>query len=113
MILEQYPGAIYDQEMRVLSSRDEVYRGKTELARFDASIESAIAADGDLKNEQQRKAARLKAREQDAYKALVDAIREGEHQAEMQQVDLNRLRNEFAVSKLQAREAIAKMEAVS
>lgn len=113
MKLGQYPKAIAQAEEALLTAMIDV-EVQTELLGFmDGEIELTIASNEGLKNEQQRKAKRLELQQQPDYLQVLLSLKEAKKDRERLQIKLNFLRNEFSVTKLEERKAIASLEAVA
>jgi hypothetical protein len=111
--LNEYPQAIalLEEKILVVSCEVEI---QTELLGFmDGEIETAIASDSQLKNEQHRKAKRLELQQQPDYLAAKSSLKEAKEQQARLAIKLNLLRNEFSVMKLEYRMQIASLEAVA
>lgn len=113
MKLSQYPQAIAQAEEALLTAIIDV-EVQTELLGFmNREIELLIASDEGLKNEQQRKAKRLELQQQPDYLQFLASLKEAKEDRERLQIKLNLLRNEFSVTKLEARLQAAQLEAVA
>jgi hypothetical protein len=113
MKINEYPQAIARIEEKILVVSREV-EIQTELLSFmDGEIETAIASDPQLKNEQQRKAKRLELQQQPDYLAAKSSLKEAKEQQARLAIMLNLLRNQFSAAKLEARLQIAQLEAVA
>ena len=113
MKLNEYPQAIALLEEKILVVTREV-EIQTELLSFmDGEIETAIAFDSQLKNEQHRKAKRLEIQQQPDYLAAKSSLKAAKEQQVRLAIKLNLLRNQFSVARLEARLQIASLEAVA
>lgn len=113
MRLNEYPQAIalLEEKILVISREVEI---QTELLSFmDGEIETVIASDSQLKNEQHRKAKRLELQQQPDYLAAKSCLKEAKEQQARLAIKLNLLRNQFSVMKLEYRMRIASLEAVA
>lgn len=110
MKLIEYPAEIAEKQRQLLRSEQHIRRLQDILNRLTAEIDTAIAFDSDLKNDAQRKAKRLELmRTSDYRRAIANLQIAQDEQAELE-IDLNLLRNQFSVLKLQLRETIAARE---
>lgn len=110
MKLIDYPIAIAEKQRHFLQTEQHIRRLQDILNRLTAEIDTAIAFDTTLKNEAQRKAKRLELmRTPDYRRAAANLQLTQDERAEIE-IDLNLLRNQFSVLKLQLREAIAARE---
>jgi hypothetical protein len=83
------------------------------LSFLDAEIELMICNDGSLKNEQMRKARRLHYQQQPDYLDMKNRYKEARIKRERTGIELTRVKNQFSIFKLEARQAIASLEAAS
>jgi hypothetical protein len=110
MKLFDYPGAIAQQQRQLLQSDQHIRRLQDVLNHLTAEIDTAIAFDTDLKNDAQRKARRLEMMASSDYrKSLANLLMAQDKRTEIE-IDLNLLRNQFSVLKLEMREAISRRE---
>ncbi len=110
MDFADYPLAIAKLERQLLRTSKDMRRYQADLEKLQMAIEQAIAADLELKNEQQRKAKRLELINSDDFQNAQRAVQtHGDRRAELE-IDLQLLRNQFTVAKLEKREAIAQVE---
>jgi hypothetical protein len=113
MKLNQYPKAIAEIESKILAASREVEIQIERISFLDGEIEAEIAADLSLKNEQNRKAKRLELQQQPDYLEALAKLKEVKEQKERLTIELNQLRNEFSVAKLETRMTIAQLEATA
>ena len=73
----------------------------------------AIALNKELKNEQLRKTKRLELKQEPDYLQVKAALTEATEKRDKEVIQLNLLRNQFSVAKLEARQAIANLESVA
>lgn len=75
------------------------------------SVSQAIAFDANLKNDAQRKAKRVELQQTDGdfYQASL-LLKQTKERRDLLAIDLELLRSQFALAKLEKREAIAQME---
>jgi len=111
--LKQFPNKIAKAETKILNLESEIAIYKENLSFMDGEIELAIASNKELKNEQHRKTRRLELRQQPDYLQAKAALTEANEKRSKAQIDLNLLRNQFSVAKLETRVAIANLEAVA
>lgn len=111
--LNQFPLKISEAETKILNLDCEVNIHKEQLSFMDADIEAAIASDKELKNEQQRKTKRLELKQQPDYLQTKSALTKATEKRDKALIELNLLRNQFSVAKLEVRQAIASLEAVA
>ncbi len=113
MKLSEYPKAIAEIAKDHLEAQVELYPLKEELRRLNQSIDLEVAEAG-LKNEDQRKAKRAELEfESDDYKILRDKIQYREFALKRIQIEWDLLVNEFTVAKLEARNRVASLEALT
>lgn len=110
MKLIDYPSAIAHQQRSLLREEQHVRRLQEVLNRITAEVDTQIAFDGDLRNDAQRKAKRVELMKSSEYqRAVANLLMAQDRRAEIE-IDLNLLRNQFSVMKLEIREAIAARE---
>ena len=113
MNLQQYPRLIADLEAQLLKFNQEVEIQLEILGFLKEDIEMAIAQNKDLKNEQQRKAYRIQQQQQPDYLDITRALKAAKEERDLCQIELNRVKNEFSVTKLETRLHIASLESVA
>lgn len=111
--LKEYPSKIAEVEILILNLDRQVNIYKEQLSFMDADIENAIASNKELKNEQQRKTKRLELKQEPDYLQAKAALTEAVEKRDKEVIQLNLLRNQFSVAKLEERKAIANLEAVA
>ncbi|MBD3883098.1 hypothetical protein IFO70_15140 [Phormidium tenue FACHB-886] len=110
MKLIDYPAAIAQQQRSLLREEQHVRRLQEVVNRIIAEIDTQIAFDTDLRNDAQRKAKRVELMRSPEYqRAFVNLQMAQDRRSEIE-IDLNLLRNQFSVLKLEMREAIATRE---
>jgi hypothetical protein len=109
--LLKYPQEIAQVQRCILRLDRRARKVRQALDRKTAQIEQAIAVDPDLKNDQQRKAKRFELSEADDYRVLVETVTDYQDRRMQLEIQLQLLRDEFSVLKLQYRDAIASKEA--
>lgn len=112
MFFRDYPDAIAHLQRQILDL-DQHLIGLVESVKiFEAEIDKEIAFDATLKNEAQRKARRIELQQTDGdYYAASRLLKETKEKREMLAIELELLRNQFSILKLEKREAIARLEA--
>ncbi len=111
--LKQYPKAIASVEEKLLKLNQEIEIQNQLISFFDADIEKTISDDKTLKNDQQRKSKRLELQQQPDYLEIRRKLTELKEQRERNVIQLNQLRSEFSVMKLELRMQIANLEAAA
>jgi hypothetical protein len=107
MKLIDYPTAIAQKQRELLRADQHVRRLQDVLNRLIAEVDTTIAFDVDLRNDAQRKAKRIELMKSAEYqRAFANLLMAQDNRAEID-IDLNLLRNQFSVLKLDKREAIA------
>ena len=109
-ILNNISQKIYKLEMEAIANLDQLAQAKIELARLDAEIESAIADNKELKNEQARKAAKLEARDGNEYQLCLADVRNREDQARQWEAIVAKEKRNYEINRLGYRHAIALSE---
>jgi multidrug resistance efflux pump len=110
MDFADYPLAIAKLERQLLRTSQAMRRSQADLEKLQMTIEQAIAADLDLKDEQQRKARRLELITGNDFQNAQQVLQtHSDRRAELD-IELQLLRNQFTVAKLEKREAIAQAE---
>lgn len=111
MNISDYPQKIADLQRQILHA-DQQLRTLRESAIFCLNaIDKAIAYDSTLKNDLQRKAKRAELTESDGdYISAALALKHAEDFRTQKDIDLQLMRSQFSVVKLERREAIATME---
>ena len=111
MHLKDYPQAIAARQYELLQLNHEIRRHSQSVNFFTASIDRHVAYDATLKNEAQRKAYRFELMQKDPdYIAASQALEQATDRREALQIELDLLRNQFSVLKLELRDAIALKE---
>ena len=112
MELKDYPNAISKLQGQILQLEQEIIGLAESVNLFSALIDKGIAFDSTLKNEAQRKAARLERQQSDPdyYQALMQ-LATAKKRREQLGIELELLRNSFVVAKLEVRSRIATLEA--
>lgn len=111
MNLNEYPQEIAKLQRSILEVDQNLIGLAESVKIFEAEIDKEIAFDALLKNDSQRKARRIELQQIDGdfYQASRRLLQIREKR-ELLAIDLELLRNRFAITKLEKREAIAQME---
>lgn len=96
------------KEARLLS--DQLLILKDSLAMIDAENAAAIVADGELKNDQARRAKKLELERDPDYVDLLTQIREMSRLIDLRTIEHQRLRDEFSATKLMAQLDISRFD---
>lgn len=107
MKLIEYPATIAERQRDLLQADQRIRRLQDVLNRLMADIDTTIAFDTDLRNDAQRKAKRLELMSSAEYRKAVANLQIAQDERSEIEIDLNLLRNQFSVLKLEKREAIA------
>jgi hypothetical protein len=110
MKLNQYADTIAQSKRQLLAVERAADRAKSKVDELLGQIDAAIAFDPELKNDAQRKAKRFELMKDASYVEAAEAYRIEAEKLDGMQVDHTQLLNRFSVAKLEAREAIAKLE---
>lgn len=110
MKLIDYPIMIAEKQRQLLQSEQHIRRLQDIVNRLTAEIDTAIAFDSELRNDAQRKAKRLELMSAPDYRRAAANLQITYDERAEIEIDLNLLRNQFSVLKLQLREAIAARE---
>jgi hypothetical protein len=110
MRLIDYPAAIADKQRQLLQAEQHVRRLQDILNRLTAEIDTTIAFDTDLRNDAQRKAKRMELMKSGEYRKASTNLQIAQDQRVNLEIDLNLLRNQFSVLKLELRESLAARE---
>jgi hypothetical protein len=107
MKLIDYPAVIAERQRDLLKTDQRIRRLQDVLNRMTAEIDTTIAFDTELRNDAQRKARRLDLMSTAEYRKAVANLQMAQDERAEIDIDLNLLRNQFSVLKLEKREAIA------
>jgi ABC-type proline/glycine betaine transport system ATPase subunit len=110
MRLLDYPAAIAQKQRELLQTEQHVRRLQDVLNRLTAEIDTTIAFDTELRNDAQRKAKRIELMQAAEYRKAATNLQIAQDQYAGIEIDLNLLRNQFSVLKLELRESIASRE---
>ncbi|MGA7936069.1 MAG: hypothetical protein WCA35_21120 [Kovacikia sp.] len=109
--LADYPEAIALLQGQILRLDQELTRLNESLAVYAVEIEKQVLADASLSNDAKRKAARLNFQQLDPdYSGTAIKLKTTQVSRDSLQIELDLLRNQFQVEKLQLRYVIAQME---
>lgn len=111
MKLIDYPAAIAEKQRQFLQTEQRIRRLQDTLNRLTAEIDTEIAFDKELKNDAQRKAKRLELMRSSEYRRAIANLQITQDERAEIEIDLDLLRNQFSVLRLQLREAIVSREA--
>jgi predicted GIY-YIG superfamily endonuclease len=111
MKLIDYPEAIADLQRRILNHEQQMRLVQDSLDKLNGEIETTIAFDKTLTNDAQRKAQRLKFQEDETYHMALLEARAVQDEKTRLQIELDLLRGQFAVLKLEMRSVIVQQEA--
>ena len=102
--LKQYTNSIYDAEMISLNALNAKSQAKSDLDLFMLGIDNEIAANKTLKNESMRKAAKQDLLvDNEVYQDILDNLELRDREYRLAQINLDRVKNEFTVAKIEAR----------
>lgn len=110
MKLEEYPLAIKNLSMHLLSANKRVYQAQMELDALLADLEASIAFDDQLRNDAQRKAKRAELMVAEPIIGLANEVRDAKANAAAVEIELNFIRDKFKILMLEKRESIVSME---
>lgn len=110
MRLLDYPSAIAEKQHQLLRAEQHTRRLQEILNRLTAEIDTSIAFDMSLKNDAQRKARRVELMGAPSYRTAYVNLQIAQDERAELEIDLNLLRNQFGVLKLEKRETIASRE---
>jgi hypothetical protein len=115
MKLNQYPKAIAKIATQTLDLKLGIECLEEVLHAEEAKIKTAIAANKNLTNETQRKAAEVEAKADpcSGYSQIKLQMRQERARLGKAEIEMEMLRGEFAIAKLEARDRIAQLEAAA
>jgi hypothetical protein len=106
--LNQYPDEIADLQRQILRADRQIRQLSESATILITAIDRQIAFDTSLKNDAQRKAKRIELMESDSdYITASIALRAAQDRRESLLIELQLLRNQFSILKLDRQEAIA------
>lgn len=111
MPLTEFPDAIASFETKLFYQSRQIRTLQAAVIQADAEIDEAIAFDATLKNDAQRKSVRLKLQANSDYQKLANQLQEALDDRTLIEIELTKIQNLFAISKLEARFDAAIIEA--
>lgn len=109
--LEEYPNAIALAEKTLIERVGTIEILRLELKRLEHHLDAEIAFDEELKNDAQRKARKLQLLADSNYSDMESQLQTYLELRAFLESNVNKLKNEFTVFKLQLREKIAQLQA--
>lgn len=101
-----------DLQRQILKLDQQLRQLNESVTFFNSEIDRRIAFDASLKNDTQRKAQRKALMGKDGdYISVCTALKETQDKRALMDIDLQLLKNQFSVMKLERRGAIAQLEA--
>jgi hypothetical protein len=114
MQLSNFPHAIATAQQKLLNLGRDLTIVRNALLLEENSIDQAIAFSSDFKNDSQRKTAKTQMLQESAlYQYLTQNLNDLTDKYTRADVNLQLVKNNFTVAKLEARERIAKMETLA
>ena len=114
MNLSTFPDAIATAQTNLLKLGRELAIARNALIIEEAEIDKAIAFSSDFKNDSQRKAAKVQMlQESSKYQELSALFESINEKYQLADIDLQLVKNNFTVAKLEARDRIAKLETLA
>lgn len=111
MQLNEYPIAIAKLQRQLLNLDQAIISLGESLSILGVEIEKQIVSDASLTNDTKRKARRLELQQSDLdYCKASIALKEAQAKRDRLDIDLQLLRNQFSVLKLEERRSIAQLE---
>jgi hypothetical protein len=111
MNLSDFPKAIADGERALLSQTQIVRSLKDTLELLDRRIDGIVATDPALTNEQLRRARKGELKNEKQYQVATLELRRAEEMQAALQIEVDYLKNQFSVAKLELRLRITELEA--
>lgn len=111
MHINEYPAQIAQLRTQILELSQKIRKTRSIVQLCDHHIDYEIATDPSLKNDIQRKTVRFEMQSEDAYQSAALALQSLQDQQAQLEISLEQMRSEFSLSKLEKREAIARLEA--
>lgn len=108
--LGDYPDAIASFEIKLHYQNRQIATLQAAIVSIEAEADGAVAFDATLKNDAQRKAKRTELLSETFYQKCTADLNEALDRRSDVQIELDRLRNLFAVAKLEKRQEIARLE---
>ena len=111
MKLSNFPHAIATAQQKLLNLGKNLTFVRNQLLLEENSIDQAIAFSSDFKNDSQRKTAKAQMLQESAlYQSLTQNLADITDKYNRVDINLQLVKNNFTVAKLEMRERIAKME---
>jgi hypothetical protein len=111
MKLSNFPHAIATASYKLLNLGKDIASARNALLLEENSIDQAIAFSSDFKNDSQRKTAKAQMLQESAlYQSLTQNLADLTDKYNRVDINLQLVKNNFTVAKLEMRERIAKME---
>ncbi|MFY7832057.1 MAG: hypothetical protein ACOVVP_09900 [Pseudanabaena sp.] len=111
MKLSNFPHAIATAQQKLLNLGKDLTIVRNQLLLEENSIDQAIAFSSDFKNDSQRKTAKAQMLQESAlYQSLTQNLADITDKYNRVDINLQLVKNNFTVAKLEMRERIAKME---
>lgn len=109
--LQKYPNAIAKLEIAIHQLDQEISVSQSSLKLVEYDIDQQIAFDTSLTNDAKRKAMRVALLEMHPeYSNYEDKLEVFKNQRTLDLIELDKLRGEFSIAKLEVRERIARLE---
>lgn len=113
MRLIDYPDAIAQKQRQLLQTEQQIRRLQEALNNITAAIDTTIAFDTTLRNDAQRKARRTEMLHKAEFRNALNNLQLAQDRRTEIEIDLNLLRNQFAVRMLELRESVIHRETQS
>lgn len=114
MNLSTFPHAIATAQQKLLNLGRDITIVRNALLLEENSIDQAIAFSSDFKNDTQRKTAKAQMlNESNLYQSMSKQLADLTEQYNRADINLQLVKNNFTVAKLEARERIAKLETLA
>lgn len=114
MNLSSFPHAIATAQQKLLNIGRNITIIRNHLLLEENSIDQAIAFSSDFKNDSQRKTAKIQMlNESNLYQSMTKQLADLTEQYNRADINLQLVKNNFTVAKLEARERIAKLETLA
>jgi hypothetical protein len=111
MNLSNFPHAIATAQQKLLNLGKDITIVRNALLLEENSVDQAIAFSSDFKNDSQRKTAKAQMLQESAlYQSLTQNLADLTDKYNRVDINLQLIKNNFTVAKLEMRERIAKME---
>jgi len=111
MNLSNFPHAIATAQQKLLNLGGDITVVRNALLLEENSIDQAIAFSSDFKNDSQRKTAKTQMLQESAlYQSITKNLADLTDKYNRADINLQLVKNNFTVAKLEMRERIAKME---